>query len=158
MPSPAHAADLERVLSRAAQECESKRGVWFGEGLPQDVRSALEALGQGATKNPAELALVEVTAVSRAGRATTDEDPSMLGCPVIGLSTATLDELGSLVGAASEAGTQLARLICPVGVFDFTQDGIRVREVRHGLTAADLQRELTTPLLAGPDLKELGTH
>jgi hypothetical protein len=158
MPSPAHAADLERVLSRAAQECESKRSVWFGEGLPQDVRSALEALGQGATKSPAELALVEVTAVSRAGRATTDEDPSMLGCPVIGLSTATLDELGSLVGAASEAGTQLTRLICPVGVFDFTQDGIRVREVRHGLTAADLQRELTTPLLAGPDLKELGTH
>ena len=46
MPSPEHAADVERVLSRAAQECESKHGVWFGAGLPQAVRSAVEALGQ----------------------------------------------------------------------------------------------------------------
>ena len=51
-----------------------------------------------------------------------------------------------------------SRLICPVAVFDFNEDGVQVREVRHGLTAADLQERLAVTLWAGPDLKELGTH
>jgi acyl CoA:acetate/3-ketoacid CoA transferase beta subunit len=158
MPSPEHAADLERVLSRAAQECESKQGVWFGDGLPQAVRSAVEGCGQTTTEEPAELAFVEVRAVSPQGRATTDADPSAPGCPVVGLSTATLDDLGSLVGSPCEAGIQITRLICPVAVFDFTADGVRVREVQHGRTAADLQQKLSTTLWSGPDLKELGSH
>jgi len=158
MPSSEHAADLDRVLLRAAQECESKERVWFGDGLPQAVRSAVEGLGEPTTEKPAELAFVEVSAVSPQGRATTDADPSALGCPVVGLSTATLDEIGSLVGAAREAGIQITRLICPFAVFEFSADGVRVREVRHGLTAADLQTKLSFTLWSGPDLKELGTH
>jgi len=74
MPSPKHAADLDRVLSRAAEECESKQGVWFGDGLPQAVRSAIEALAQTTAQEPAELALIEVSAVSPQGRASTDAD------------------------------------------------------------------------------------
>jgi acyl CoA:acetate/3-ketoacid CoA transferase beta subunit len=158
MPSPEHAADLDRVLSRAAEECESKQGVWFGDGLPQAVRSAIEALAQTTAQEPAELALIEVSAVSPQGRASTDADPPGLECPVVGLSTSGLDDLDSLVGSPSDNGIQITRLICPVAVFDFTPDGIRVREVRHGLTAADLQEKLDTTLWAGPDLKELGTH
>ena len=158
MPSPKHAADLERVLSRAAQECESKHGVWFGNGLPQAVRNALEALGRNTTADLAELAFVEVSAVSPQGRATTDADPSPLGCPVVGVSATTLEGLGSLIGPPCDEGVQITRLICPVAVLDFTPDGIRVREVRHGLTAADLQQQLPAPLYSGPDLKELGTH
>jgi acyl CoA:acetate/3-ketoacid CoA transferase beta subunit len=77
---------------------------------------------------------------------------------VVGLSTCTLEDLGSLFGPESKTGIQITRLICPVAVFDFTEEGIRVREVRHGLTAADLQEKLDTTLWAGPDLKELGTH
>jgi hypothetical protein len=158
MPSPEHAADLERVLLRATEECETKQGVWFGEGLPQAVRSAIEALGRATNREPTELAFVEVSAVSPQGWATTDAQPSALGCPVVGLSTSTLEDIGSLVGLPSETGIQITRLICSAAVFDFTPKGIRVREVRHGLTAADLQQRLSTTLWAGPDLKELGTH
>jgi acyl CoA:acetate/3-ketoacid CoA transferase beta subunit len=146
MSSLEHAADLERVLSRAAEECESKQGVWFGDGLPQAVRSAIEALGNTTDQEPAELAFVE------------DADPSALGCPVVGLSTSTLEDIGSLLGSECVTGIPITRLICPVAVFDFTPNGIRVREVRHGLTAADLQQNLSTTLWSGPDLKELGTH
>ena len=158
MPSPEHAADLERVLSRAAQECEPRRGVWFGDGLPQDVRRVVAALGRSTDEAPAELAFVEVTEVSPQGRATANADPSALGCPVIGVSTTTLEGLGSLIGPSCDKGVQITRLICPVAVLDFTPDGVRVREVRHGLTAADLQQKLSTTLWSGPDLKELGTH
>jgi len=158
MPSHEHAADLERVLSRAAQECESKQGVWFGDGLPQAVQRDLAALGKTTDREPIEIAFVEVNVVSPQGRASTDADPSELNCPVVGLSAAALEDLGSLVGPESETGVQITRLICPVAVFDFTPDGVRVREVRHGLTAADLQERLSTTLWAGPDLKELGTH
>jgi hypothetical protein len=105
-----------------------------------------------------EIAFVEVSAVSPQGRATTDADPSELNCPVVGLSAATLEDLAELVGADSETGIQITRLICPVAVFDFTSDGVRVLEVRHGLTAADLQERLSTTLWAGADLQELGTH
>jgi len=159
MPSPEHAANLERVLSRAAQECDSKQSIWFGDGLPQALRSALAAHGSRTTAQaPAEIAFVEVNTVSPQGQATTDADVSALDCPVIALSTATLDDLGTLVGVQDEAGIQISRLICPIAVLDFTPNGIRVREVRHGLTASDLQQRLPTTLWSGPDLKELGTH
>ncbi len=158
MSSPEHAANLERVLARAAQECESKHGVWFGDGLPQVLRSAMDARGKTAAQEPAEIAFVEVSTVSPQGRATSAADPSALGCTVVGLSTSTLDDLGALVRSQGETGLRITRLICPVAVFDFSSDGVRVREVRHGLTAADLQQKLSTTLWSGPDLKELGTH
>ena len=122
------------------------------------MRSALEALGRTTDQQPTEIAFVEVSAVSPQGRASTDADPSGLGCPVVGLSTSGLDDLGALLGAPSETGIQISRLICPVAVFDFNEDGVQVREVRHGLTAADLQERFDVTLWAGPDLKELGTH
>ncbi len=158
MPSPEHAADLERVLERAAKECESQEGVWFGDGLPQALRKAIEAQGKTTVQKRAELAFVEVSAVSPQGRATSNADTSAFDCPVVGLSASTLDDLGSLVRSLGETGIQITRLICPVAVFDFSSDGVRVREVRHGLTAADLQQKLATTLWSGPDLKELGTH
>ena len=158
MPSPEHAADLARVLERAAQECESKRGIWFGAGLPQALRSAIEAHSKATAQEPPEIAFVEVSAVSPRGRASTDADAPAAGCPVVGLSMCTLDDLRSLVSPQDETGLRLTRLICPVAVLDFTTDGIQVREVRHGLTAADLQEQLCTTLWSGPDLKELGTH
>jgi len=158
MPSPEHAADLERVLTRAAQECDSKRGIWFGDGLPQALRTAIEAHGKSTTEEPLEIAFVEVNAVSPQGWATTDADPCTVACPVVGLSTSTLDDLGSLVKPQGDTGLRITRLICPIAVFDFTPDGVRIREVLHGLTAADLQDRLSTTLWSGPDLKELGTH
>ena len=122
------------------------------------MRGAIEATGNTVDQEPPELAFIEVSTVSPQGRASADVDPSALGYPVIGLSTCTLEDLGSLFGPESKTGIQITRLICPVAVFDFTEEGIRVREVRHGLTAADLQEKLSTTLWSGPDLKELGTH
>ena len=158
MPSNERAADLERLLSRAAQDCESKRGVWFGEGLPQALRSAIDLRGDVSAQTPPEIAFVEVSAVSPQGQAVTDADPSAMDCPLVGLSRASLEDLGSLLSLQSDTGTQLTRLICPFAVFDFSPNGPRVREVQHGLTAADLQAKLSTTLWSGPDLKELGTH
>jgi hypothetical protein len=158
MPSLEHAVSLERLLSRAAAECESKRGIWFGRGLPQALRSAIDLHGEGAKQAPTEIAFIEVSAVSPQGRAATNADPSALDCPVVGLSHTTVEQLGSLVCPRGDTGVQIRRLICPFAVFDFSPEGVRVREVRHGLTAADLQEKLSTTLWSGPDLKELGTH
>jgi hypothetical protein len=149
MPSLAHAADLERVLTRAAKECESG-GAWFGEGLPQALKSAIEASGRSMESGPPAVAFVE--ACAGAGGL-----PGAAG-RVVALSTSGLDELPALIEQSRSSTPRIARLICPVGVFDFTGDGLRVREVRHGLTAADLQRKLDIPLWAGPDLEELGGH
>ena len=65
MPSLAHAADLERVLTRAAEECESG-GAWFGEGLPQALKSAIDASGKSMESAPPLVAFVE--AVRRLAR------------------------------------------------------------------------------------------
>jgi hypothetical protein len=158
MPSTEHAADLERVLSRAAEECESVQGIWFGQGLPQLLRGAIEARGGATNRGAIELAFVEVIAISPQGRASAPGELPSTACRVIGLSTTGLEDLSSLIRSTDVSGVEVARLICPVAVFDFTHDVIRVREIRHGLTAGDLQRRLSTRLWSGPDLKELGTH
>ena len=59
MPSPAPAADLERVLHRAAAECESADAIWFGEVLPRSLKSALDAAGKTLEETGAELAFIE---------------------------------------------------------------------------------------------------
>ena len=146
MPSPAHAADLERVLTRAAEECESKDGIWFGDGLPQTLRKAIEARGRSTDAEPAQIAFIDATEAAPAPNGQ---------CRVVALSTSGLDTLASLIETVS---ARVARLICADAVLDFTSDGVRVREIRHGLTAADLQAKLPMTLLAGPDLKELGSH
>ncbi|KPK15575.1 MAG: hypothetical protein AMJ62_08670 [Myxococcales bacterium SG8_38] len=157
MPSPAHAAELDRLLWRAAEECESKE-AWFGAGLPQLLRRTVEAEEAEDHARSPDVAFVEVSAVSPQGSANTSEAPPSATCPVIALSTTGLEGLSSLIRSTGSGGVRVSRLICPVAVFDFTAEGVRVREIRHGLTAADLQRRLSVPLWAGPDLKELGTH
>ncbi|MGB5194018.1 MAG: hypothetical protein WBN70_13620 [Polyangiales bacterium] len=149
MPSLARAADLERVLTRAAEECESG-AAWFGQGLPQALKNAIAATGKPIEQSAAEVAFVE------AGAAPTV--PPSPAARVVALSTEGLEELASVVRSVQGSKPRVARLICPVAVLDFTTEGIRVREIRHGLTAADLQGKLSTTLWSGPDLKELGSH
>ena len=148
MPSPEHAADLERVLTRAAEECEAGT-VWFGDGLPQTLKSAMETARKVIESDHPKVAFVEVGLQSvpprDAGR-------------VVALGEGGLDDQAWLVRTAESSETRPARLICPVAVLDFTAKGVRVREIRHGLTAADLQARLDAPLWSGPDLKELGSH
>ena len=151
MPSPETAADLERVLLRAAEECETEEGIWFGEGLPQSLRKAIEARGRATGRTPPHIAFIEVGAP-------TQDLPPRSECRVVGLSTSGLEALPQLIELASSKGAAVARLICADAVFDFTALGVRVREIRHGLTAADLQQRLSFPLWSGPDLKELGSH
>jgi len=149
MPSLARAAEVERVLTRAAEECESG-GAWFGQGLPQALKSAIAATGKAIEQSAAEVAFVEAGAVPA--------DPPSAAARVVALSTEGLEGLASVVRSVQGSKSRIARLICPVAVLDFTPDGIRVREIRHGLTAADLQGKLSTTLWSGPDLKELGSH
>jgi len=155
MSSPSNEADIARVLERAAQECEPSQAIWLGAGLPQGLRGSI---GPAAERESAELAFVEVASVSPSGAATTVSEPPSLNCPMIGLSAAGLQALGSLIQAQEETGIVIGRLICPFAVFDFGPNGLIVREIRQGLTAADLQQKLDAPLWAGPDLKELETQ
>ncbi len=102
------------------------------------------------------LAFVEVRSVSGTGAA--EADPLLLPADrIIGLSYCKLSGLGELIRTKPDAaGTvQISRLICPFAVFDFTDQGPLLREIRHGMTAADVQAELDMPLWSGPDLSEL---
>ncbi len=145
MPSPEHGAELQRVIARAAKECESG-GAWFGEGLPQTVKHALEATGKRLASESATLAFVEL--------GQTDGPPASAK-RVIALSTVALGKLGAVVQSALDAKMGVTRLISPVAVLDFTPEGIRVRELGPALTAADIQKNLDAPLYAGPDLKPI---
>jgi len=155
MSSPDNEADAARVLRRAAQECESKQGIWLGAGLPQGLKGSVGGLAE---PESAELAFVEVASVSANGAATSVAAIPPLDCPIIGVSALEYDRLDSLIQAGNQIGIAIRRLICPFAVFDFGPNGLIVREIRQGLTAADLQQKLDTPLWAGPDLKELGTR
>jgi hypothetical protein len=153
MPSPEHAADLERVLTRAAEECES--GIaWFGEGLPRALKRAIEATGEAtgsaAGSREPDVAFVEVGAEL-------SEVPTSVR-RIVAVSSRGLEDLATLIQLTRGSKPSIGRLICPVAVLDFTTDRVRVREIRHGLTAADLQRRAGTTLWSGPDLKELGSH
>ena len=110
----------------------------------------METTGRTIDSTSAEVAFVD------AGKTASPPPPEARR--VIALSTAGLEELPSLIRSTESASVPIARLICPLAVFDFGPEGLRVREIKHGLTAADLQKELGTTLWSGPDLKELGSH
>ena len=153
MPSPEHAAELERVLTRAAKECEGV-SAWFGEGLPNALRSALDTAGQPPQTGAPEVAFVDARHLASSPGETL---PKLGIRNVIALSDAPLSDLGALVRAAESSSLPVTRLVCPFAVFDFAREGLRVREIHHGLTAKDLQKQLQAPLWAGPDLKPMGT-
>jgi hypothetical protein len=153
MPSREHAADRERLLTRAAEECEGA-SAWFGEGLPKALHRALTAAGRPPASGTPEVAFVDVRHLSATGASA----PPKLGIRrVVALSDAPLADLPSLIRAAEASTTPVTRLVCPFAVLDFAREGLRVRELRHDLTATDLQHHLDTPLWAGPDLKPMGT-
>lgn len=153
MPSRAHAADLEQLLARAAEECEGAC-AWFGEGLPETLHEALTSAGRAPSSGTPEVAFVDARLLSATGISA----PPKLGIRrVVALSDAPLSDLPDLISAAEASTTPVTRLVCPFAVLDFAREGLRVRELRHGLTASDLQHRLGTPLWAGPDLKQMGT-
>ena len=154
MPSPATEPDIASVLARAARERPSPPRAWLGHGLPQALQ---DQVMQPEDHSSTDIAFVEVETVSPAGVAARIGVPSLLRCPVVGLSDASYDRLGLLIQPHDEDGVTLTRLICPVAVFDFGPTGLIVREIQRGLTAAGLQQKLPVTLWAGPDLKELGT-
>lgn len=147
--------DRSRLLRRAAREAETETSLWLGEGLPARLQSEHGIKTRDA--GPVSLAFVEVRSVSGTGAAEADPPPFPAD-RVIGLSHCELSALGELLRAKTDASdtVQLSRLICPFAVIDFTAQGPLLREIRQGLTAADVQAELDMPLWSGPDLCELG--
>jgi hypothetical protein len=145
MPSPERGAELERVIARAAEECEVG-AVWFGAGLPQFLKRALEATGKDLGSDSPRLAFVEP------GQA---DAPPASADRIVALSMAGLDELDAAVKSARGAKPKVARLISPVAVLDFIPEGIRIRELGPALTAAEIQKHLRPPLHAGPDLRPM---
>ncbi|MEM7436138.1 MAG: hypothetical protein AAF436_13355 [Myxococcota bacterium] len=154
MPSPNIEPEVERVVARALGECDPNQAVWLGPGIPERLVDHVALRAEPAT---AQLGIVEVDEVSPNGVAILASVPQP-SCPVVGLSATPVEELDSLLRPHDHAGVVLAKLICPFAVFEFDTAGPVVREVRRGLTAADLQTRLSFPLWAGPDLKELDTR
>ena len=148
MPSPEHAADLERVLTRAAREVEGS-SVWFGAGLPQALQATMEAAGRKIGGSSPDLAFVDTSELGSTPSA------KIAAQRVVAMSVDGLERLQDMVHAAQSSVVPVTRLVCPFAVFDFTRKGLRVREIARGLTAADLQARLDSPLWAGPDLKQL---
>ena len=157
MRSSASRAEVERVLVRAAEELDPGTKAWFGAGLAQRLRDRRSANGLAQPRGPTHVAFVEVERVSPTGRARVRGEEPTNAERVIGLCLHQIEELPSLFHPGC-SGTQLDRLICPVAVFDFWTEGPVLKEIRHGLTAADVQQEIGGRLWAGPDLKELGRH
>jgi acyl CoA:acetate/3-ketoacid CoA transferase beta subunit len=147
--------DRSRLLRRAAREVQPEHSLWLGRGLPKLLERDLGIQSQDA--GPVSIAVIEVQSVSGTGAAESDPLPFPAD-RIIALSHCELSALGELIRANTNAsGTlQVSRLICPFAVIDFTDQGPLLREIRHGLTAADVQAELDMPLWSGPDLCELG--
>lgn len=64
-------------------------------------------------------------------------------------------EFGATAQLLSVAGSMAVRVVSPLGVFDLTADAWRLREVPPGISAAEIQARIGTPLLCGPDLAEV---
>jgi len=140
------------VLARAAQECGTRSAVFLGAGLPQALCDLVQA---ASADSSVSLAFIEVDALSPRGHVL-NERPRPGDCRTVGLSTVGLDRWSELWGADSTGRPTIDRLICPFAVLDFSPASSPiVRELGRGLTASDLQRAVTFPLFAGPDLKEM---
>ena len=151
MPSPSTEPDVTSLLRRASTECTNGQDAWLGPGVPQGLSSWV---AHTRVPSPSSVGFLEVGEVSPTGIAAERDVPEGVR-HVIGLSTAGLEGLQDVLRPHESAGVELRRLICPFAVFDFGASGPIVREVRRGLTAADLQARLGFPLFAGPDLREL---
>ena len=156
MPSTAQEDDLAQLLSRVAMECPAESSVWLGPGLPRHLKDTL-AHARVKADPPANLAVVEVRAVSQDGKAEVEATIPDQVDRVIGIGACTEGTLSQLIRESDGASTAIDRLICPLAVFDFRDGRILIREIRRGLTAADLQRDVLPNLWAEPNLKELGT-
>ncbi len=102
----------------------------------------------------ADVALVEVDAVTRHGMAhCANRAPSAKR--IVGVSEARLGDLAGLFQETVADAVQLDRLVCGVGVFEFTADGVVIRAVGPRLTAREVQDALPFRLYAAPDLKRI---
>lgn len=63
-------------------------------------------------------------------------------------------EFGASARLLSTANDDEIRVVSPLGVFDVRIAAWRLREVPPGVSAADVQACIGTPLLCGPDLIE----
>lgn len=64
-------------------------------------------------------------------------------------------EFGPTAHLLAVAGSSAVRVVSTLGVFDLTSDAWRLREVPPGISAAEVQARMATPLLCGPDLAEV---
>lgn len=103
----------------------------------------------------ADAALVEVGAVTKEGLAQCTS-PASKAKRTIGLSEAGLDELPRLFTDSLTDGVKLDRLVCGVGVFEFTDQGVVLRAVGPRLSARQVQKALPFSIYAAPDLKRIG--
>ncbi len=102
----------------------------------------------------ADAALVEVQTVTKEGVAHCTP-PAPKAKRVIGLSEAGLDELPALFTDHVANGVKLDRLVCGVGVLEFTDQGVVLRAVGPRLSARQVQEALPFSIYAAPDLKRI---
>ena len=120
----------EQLAERARREAEA--GAY--------VVSGATSVGAGGELSPSDQAAAAVRGDVRI---------------VVVLHGITAPDGGRIVPECSAAipGVRAQRILCELGVIDVTADGLIVREVAPGVSAADLQRTTDVVLLAGPDLR-----
>jgi len=104
---------------------------------------------------PVDLALIGAERVDADGGVVGDPVPAHARRVVAVLSSTSPGVLGAR-GAEAPPGPRADRIVTPLAVVDRVPEGLRVREVAEGISAADVQRGSDAVLLAGPDLAVIG--
>jgi 3-oxoacid CoA-transferase subunit B len=143
----------EQIAARVARELPDGASVALDPTWASDIKAKLPA---GVTlKEPAEgevdVAVVAAESITVAGDLTASVRAAK---SVIAIVAAHKAEGVSHVTAAGEPLAGKAhRVITNLALFDVTPEGLVMREVAQGVSAAEVQLESDSPLLASDELK-----
>ncbi len=139
------------MLRRASRELADVRRAYVDPALGSllTLPRGVELIEEAAA--PADAAIVVGQAVS-AGGSLQWEQGSVGAARVIVLLPSTERSGISARLEGADAGARAHRVITADAVIDVTDEGFVVREVRLGVSAADVQRAADARLFASPDL------
>jgi acyl CoA:acetate/3-ketoacid CoA transferase beta subunit len=142
----------EQMARRAACEIGDGERAFFGPGLPQAVKAL--APKSDASEGPYDLAFVEALHVGANGALTLPSGHMLPSAGrVVALIPHTLDDgAARILAKPDSAGVVAARLITDRAVIDIRSEGLILRELESGLSAADVQALTAAPLLAEANL------
>jgi 3-oxoacid CoA-transferase subunit B len=152
---------------RAAQEFRDGDHVMLGSGLPalcanhvpQSIKVTLHGEGEAPTQlDVAVLAGLEVSRSGDLASAATSGTAQGAARVLVVMEHTTEGGQPRIMNACKLplAGTGLVhRIVTDLAVIDVTKEGLVLREVAPGVSAAEVQASTEAPLFASHDLKEM---